>query len=339
MSKAELLLEAEYLRKLFTRRVLPHYPDFSAIKEIRIRPYKKLIWSETYHLVIKYSVIFLDHDGREVSLPIVATAHSNEDRENVFLTLSYLWDHHLSDEQIRLPRPLFYDPELRATFYRAVEGQNLLQAIKNQDWVAVEAGTRKAAVLFAKIHSLPLEGDYGFNRANGRIATVIPGAEFVITELGYRFSGRYQSQVKAAYERLIAREDDFFNRTSQRWLIHGDAHPENIILPANDKIGIIDFTDFCRADFARDLGAFGQQLEYKIATKGADSARASELKELFWEEYFKAAGLKLDQDLRQRIDLYYNFTILRTAIYWLLKYDCDPVRGQNLLDSLSSDFK
>lgn len=334
MNKANLLFDEKYLYDLFTQEVLPLYPDFVEIKKIEVRPYKKLIWETTYHVVIKYVTHFIDAQGRESRVPIVATAHSSEERENVFLTLSYLWQHHLADREIGLPRPLFYSPELRATFYRAIEGQNLLYFIKKQSWEEIEDGVIKSAKLFAKLHSLPLMGDYEFNRENARVATVLPGIDFTLRELKTRFDGHYYNFIKEAYDYIITKENNFLDNTSERWLVHGDAHPENLIKLPSGKIGLIDFTDFCRADFARDLGAFSQQLEYKIITKAKYVEEAEKMKDLFISEYFKASHLKLTPAVAERIALYYNFASLRTAVYWLLKHDCDPGRADFLIENI-----
>ncbi|MFA5162942.1 MAG: aminoglycoside phosphotransferase family protein [Patescibacteria group bacterium] len=334
MNKGNLLFDEKYLNDLFIKEILPLYPDFVSIEKIEVKPYKKLMWETTYHLVVKYLTHFINHEGEVVKVPIVATAHSSEERENVFLTLSYLWEHHLADREISLPRPLFYHSDLRATFYRAIEGRNLLYFIKDQAWPEIEDGVIKAARLFAKLHSLPLEGGYQFNLDNARVATVLPGVEFTLNELKSRFSGRYFDFIKSAYEVIIAKENNFLDNTSQRWLVHGDAHPENLIKLPSGKIGLIDFTDFCRADFARDLGAFSQQLEYKIITKAKYVAEAGKMKDLFISEYFKNSQLKLTPEIAERIALYYNFASLRTTVYWLLKHDCDPSRAEFLIDNI-----
>ncbi|MCX6798241.1 MAG: phosphotransferase, partial [Candidatus Falkowbacteria bacterium] len=278
-------------------------------------------------------------DGREIKIPIVCSAHSSEPRENVFLTLSYLWQHHLSDQEIDIPRPLFYSPDLRATFYRAILGDDLLHFIKNKDWAEIEDGIIKSAKLFARIHAIPLEGDYQFNSDNSRMATVIPGIELILTELAARFEGRYLSDIKKIYEIIIAQENLFLDNNSERWLVHGDAHPENVIKTYAGKIGIIDFTDFCRADFTRDLGAFSQQIEYKMETKVGDLNYARRMKDLFLSEYFEFANLKLTPAISTRIELYYNFAATRTAVYWLLKHDCDPKRADYLIGKVKADLK
>lgn len=339
MNQANFLFDENYIKALFLRKVLVQYPHFTGISRIKIKPYKKLMWETTYHVVIKYTTYFLSATGQEVRIPIVATAHSSEERENVFLTLNYLWRHHTSDQTIEIPRPLFYDPELRASFYRSIEGNNLLYFIKNKDWIEIEDGVIKSAKLFAKIHATPLAGDYEFNQANSRVATVMPGTEFIFSELASRFGGHYLTDIKKFYEYIIKKENNFLDNTQERWLVHGDAHPENVIKTVDGKIGLIDFTDFCRADFARDLGAFCQQLEYKMETKVGDLDYAKRMADLFLSEYLKAAKLKLTPALKERINLYYNFAALRTAVYWLLKHDCDPPRAEALLKKIKTGLK
>lgn len=338
MNPASLLLDENYIRELFRQEVLPQYPGFQSIGKIRIRPYKKMMWSTTYHMVIKYVTHFIAEDGASVRLPIVATAHSSEAREKVFSTLSYLWNHNLSDNEINIPRPLFYQAELRATFYRAIEGENLLYFIKSKDWPELEDGMLKTARLFAKIHSLPIEGDYKFNEENSRVATVLPGDKFVLAELARRFEGRYLQPVSEIYKYIIDCENVFLDNTAKRWLVHGDAHPENVIKLTLDRIGIIDFTDFCLADFTRDLGAFIQQMEYRMRERVDDPSLIDKMKHLFLDEYFRVSSEPRDAAIEERINIYYNFASLRTAIYWLLKHDCDPARADSLLDKIQNNL-
>jgi len=64
------------------------------------------------------------------------------------------------------------------------------------------------------------------------------------------------------------------------------ALPENIIKMSKKKIAVIDFTDICLADFARDIGSFMQQLEFMILRKVEKEGYAVKIKEMFKKEYF-----------------------------------------------------
>ncbi len=338
MNRIEKLFDEQYVLSLFKRKVLPHYSAFKTIARVEIEPYKKLVWETTYHVVIGYRTYFVKPDGSEVKIPIVCSAHSEEPRENVYLALKYLWAQNFETETIDLPDPLFYSEYFNGTFYRGLKGENLLYYIKNKEFETVEKIVVAAAELYARLHNLPATTEANFNPINSRIKTVVPGTPLIFKEMKERYAGKYDADLEKIYQYFIKTEEKFFASTSRLYLIHGDAHPENIIKTSEGRVGLIDFTDLCLSDFARDLGAFLQQLEYKAMTKVGDSAYARKLKALFLDSYLGAAGLELTPELRSRIDLYYNWTAIRTAIYWFMRHDARPERGVALLETVKKNL-
>ncbi len=337
MNKILPLFDAAFVLDFFQRELPPLYPAFSAVKSVVIKPYKKQVWETTYHVVIGFDVIFAAPGGREETIPVVCSAHSEEPRENIFLALKYLWARDFPTAGIDLPRPLFYSPEFRGTFYQGLVGENLLHYIKIKDEATVAEIIGAAAGLFARLHRLPVPAA-DFNPQNARLKTVIPGVEFIFKEMAARYHNRYDEDFKKIYRRFIDAEEKFLAASPSLCLIHGDAHPGNIIKTGPDKIGLIDFTDLCRGDFARDLGAFCQQLDYKLGGSGEKSETAARLKELFLASYLRSAGLEMDADLKRRVDLYYQWTAMRTVVFWFLRDQSDPKRGEELLRKVKEDL-
>jgi thiamine kinase-like enzyme len=339
MNKILELFDEKTVRTLLEQEVLPLYPDFTEILSLEIKPYKEFIWITTYHVVISYHLTLLNTAGEKNKLEIVCSAHSDEPREVVFKVLKYLEKTDLSDDGIALPRPLFFSSEYNGTFYRGVEGKHLLQIIKEGKKIKTKKIVMLAARLFARLHNLKLPKDLNiFSDANYSLRTVVPGRDTIVRKIGNRFGDTYVHDISKLYDYFIAEEKKFFNSTSKRWLIHGDAHPENIISAGKDKIGLIDFTDFCPADFARDLGTFMQQLEYQIMCYFNDQVLASAMKQLFLRSYLEHSGLDLNKSLQARIDLYYNWTAIRTAVFWLLKYDCEPDKAATNIDRVKNNL-
>lgn len=338
MNKILELFDEEFVLAYLRRELMPLYPAFTKIERIEIKPYKKMVWETTYHVVIGFDVYFVDEVGEEIKIPIVCSAHSDEPRENVFAALNYLWEKNFSSHGVDLPRPLFYSEEFNGTFYRAIKGENLLYYIKHKDYQAVEAIVIKAAELFAKLHGLSVGPEANFNPINSRIRTVVPGVKMILEEMGVRYGDKYLPDLKKVYDYFISQEEKYFSSGATLKLIHGDAHPENIIKTADDRIGIIDFTDLCLSDFARDLGAFLQQLEYKITIKNGDLEFAKKMKELFLSSYLTATGLEISSELQERIDLYYNWTAIRTSIYWFLKFGHNEKRAEELLNIVKNNL-
>lgn len=335
MNKIEKLLDEKYVKDFFKGKVLPLYPDFSDIKKIRIKLHKELIWEYTYHVVIEFSTIFLTNEGKQKTLPIFCSAHSEEPRKNVYDILKFLWQHDFSKGYLSIPHPLFYSDYFRGTFYRGVKGDNLYQYIRDRNFGEIELIVFMAAAWFAKLHRLKnVENIPGLNKDNERIETIVPGVNHILYRIDEMYP-HYSEIYKKIYTALIDNEDKFLSSTTQRWLVHGDAHPENIIKMGRKKIAIIDFTDFCLSDFARDIGSFLQQLEFMCNRKIGDPVYAEKVKKLFLENYLKNAKINLDESLRERIDNYYSWTAMRTATFFLIKSEPEPDRAKPLIETVA----
>jgi hypothetical protein len=102
---------------------------------------------------------------------------------------------------------------------------------------------------------------------------------------------------------------------------------------------LIDFTDFCLGDFARDIGTFIQQLEYKIIVRNNNPDYAKKMSDLFLTSYLSVANKKHSSYLTDRIRLYYDWTVVRTAVYLFLKHNSDPYHAEILLEKVKNDLQ
>ncbi len=330
MNKILQLFDEQYVKELFTENVLPLYPDFSDIKKIKIIPHKKHVWEHTYHVVVEFKTTFLTKDKKRKTLPIFCTAHSEEPRKNAYAALKFLWEHGFSKGFLSMPHALFYSEHFQGAFYRGVEGHNLYEFIRQGDLKEIENIIPRAAAWFAKLHNLDTARASNFNSENSRIETVYPGVAHILSRIKQDYPD-YHEVYKEIYGILIEREKTFFSSTEKRWLVHGDAHPENIIKMSQVKTAVIDFTDLCLSDFARDLGSFTQQLEFMIKRKLGDALYAEKMKELFLEKYFLLSKKKLNDDVHRRIKSYYSWTAMRTATFFLIKDKPEPQRSFPLI--------
>jgi len=340
MNKINNLLDEKFVLALFKKEILPAYPEFSDIKEIKTHLIKDNIWTSTYHVVIEYQTAFINSEKLTETLPIYCTAHSEEPRLNSFEALTFLWQNGFSRGSLAIPRPLFYSPDFNAFFYQGLSGQNLYYYIRQKDVATIESVVVKTAAWFAKLHHLSAIAvkAKNFNPLNSLIETIIPGMPQALVKI-QAHAPRYVEICCQAYKIINQEEKDFFSSAEKRWLIHGDAHPENVIIIDKNKIGVIDFTDICLADYARDLGTFLQQLEFMMLRKIEDQKQVEKIKQLFLNSYFKNARITLDDNLQKRINNYYNWTALRTAIFFLLKDKAEPERAHGLLIKLAQDLK
>lgn len=338
MNKVLKLFDEQYVINLLKDEVLSLYPDFVDIKKVGINAHKQHIWEETYHVVIEFAATFITREGKAKVLPIYCSAHSDEPRKNVYDGLKFLWEHGFSKGYLSIPHPLFYSDYFQGTFYRGVKGRDLYQYIRKKDLAEVESIVPKAAAWFAKLHSVSTKNARNFNKENSRIATVFPGIDHIL----YRIEEYYPDYLdifKEIYKKVNEQEKSFLASIDKRWLVHGDAHPENIIRMSPRKIAIIDFTDLCLSDFARDVGTFLQQLEYMYNRKVNDKIYTAKIKKIFLDNYFLNAKITLDKSLQERIDNYYNWTAIRTATFFLLKDESEPERAEPLIKQVCQNLK
>jgi thiamine kinase-like enzyme len=334
MNKITQLLDEKFVKELFNKEVLPLYPDFLSIKKIDIIRHKNQVWDHTYHVVYEFRTFFKTKDDKLKELPIFCSAHSDEPRKNAYDGLKFLWDNGFSKGFLTIPHALFYSDYFQGLFYRGAKGRNLYKFIREKKFSEIETIIPKAAACFAKLHNTSIKNARNFNEENSRIKTVVPGAEHTMQRIKEDYPEYYETY-KKLYKIFIGAEEKFLLGTDKRWLTHGDAHPENIIKVGKKKIALIDFTDLCLSDFARDLGSFSQQVEYMCARKIADRGYAEKIKKLFLDNYFKTAKIQLDDNLQKRIDNYYNWTTIRTATFFLLKAKPEPDRARPLIKQVA----
>jgi len=338
MSKIQQLFDEKFVLELLEQKVLPLYPKYGGIKKMEIKEYKNMVWEERYHVVLEFRTDFIKKEGGHENVSIFCSAHSSEPRENVYVALRYLWDKGFHGEGIDIPKPLFFSEEFKGIFYEGVQGENLYQYIKCKDFAVIEKMIVQSAKMFARLHSLPADEKANINPINSRIETSVPGVEAIYQKMfeHYGQDNPYSADLKKMYDYFISQEEKFLTEKKNLRIIHGDAHSENVIRTGEDTIGLIDFTDLCLGDFARDLGTFLQQFEYKMVLKVVDYKKTQEMKNLFMETYLEARGIELDSNLRERIDLYYDWTAIRSAIFLFLKYDNDPSAGEALFQAVKT---
>jgi len=340
MNKILNLFDEKFVLSYFKKHILPLYPYFVDIKKVKIRPYKKMVWEEDYHVVIEFETYFLNQDGGKNKIRIICSAHDKEPREKAFNILKYFWDSSVNSKPIEFPHPLFYSEEFRGVFYRALRGRNLLYLLKEDKIEALKKKIKMAAIFFARLHELKVDVNSEFSPEIEKIENVVPGKEAILREMSLRYNGLHDIDLKKDYDWFIESENKFLKNKKNISVIHGDAHLENLIDVGPGRLGVIDFSDFCYSDFARDLGTFMQQVEYKVLSRSdfQDIVLAKELNDLFLSKYLELRNIELDDDLKERIRLYYYWTGIRSVVYLFLKFDKEPNRALRLFEKLKKEM-
>ncbi|MBD3248336.1 phosphotransferase [Candidatus Falkowbacteria bacterium] len=327
------LFDIDFVKQLFKEKILPKYPDFTAIKKIDIKPRKDHIWDQTYHVVIEYKTQFIDKEGKVKKLPIFCSAHSCEPRKNLYRALRFLWDNGFGRSHLTVPHPLYYSQKFKATFYRGAKGRNFYYYIRENRYNDIEKTIPQIAAWFAKLHKTPNRGIGNFNKRNSRIRTAIPGRDHILRDIEIKHP-HYYAIYKNLYNKFIRQEEEFLKSTDKRWLVHGDAHPENVIKVGEKKLSVIDFNDLCLSDCARDVGCFLQQFGYMSDRKIEDKVFVERMKQLFLDSYLRYMGFEYTDSFQARVQNYSDWTALRTATFFLLKNDPNPDRAAYLIDQL-----
>lgn len=329
------LIEPNYLLHFLEKNILPQYPQYKKIKKIKIVYFKKNIWETTYHVVIEIKTTFINKSRQEKTLPIFFSAHSSEPRDLAFNSLKTLWESNFKNKKFCLPRPLFYSKEFNAFFYEGLIGYSLLDYLIKRDDYKTTLFIKQSAQLIAHLHKTKINNLSDFkniNPQNNLIKNVVPGVKNILEKIKDKYKNKYFNDIENIYKKLIFTENEFLKSTSKRWLIHGDLHPQNLIIVNQEKMGIIDFTDIGLTDFARDLGTFMQQINYKCVNKLRNKGLSEKLNQIFLDEYLKLSNIKLNNNLKNRIKNYYAWTMMRTAIFHFLRHDTNEDRGKELLE-------
>lgn len=332
------LYDEQFILPYLKKRILPIYPDFKSIKKINIHGIKNYIWENTYHVVVSYETWFVDYKDNIKKLPLYCSAHSDEQRKNVYDALKFLWSKNFSRGNLTIPHPLFYSQRFKGIFYRGIKGNNLYYYIKTNNIEEINKITTMAAKWLAKLHKIDIKGARNFNKKNSLIETTVPGSKHWLESIKYKQPQFYEI-MRDIFTILNTEEKSFLNKHIKRWLIHGDAHPENIIKISEKKIGVIDFTDMCLADFARDLGSFLQQIEYMMNRHAFDAKDIAKSKKIFLDTYMQTRSLTMNEGLEHRIQTYYNWTAMRTALFFLIKEHAEPERAQFLIDQMKKNLQ
>lgn len=325
------LLNESKIRPLLEAEVLPLYPEYDRVAEIKIVPHKKNIWITTYHVVVEYCCVFESSSGQSLALSIFCSAHSCEPRDKAYQAAQFLWNSSLRSLGLALPRPLFYSSKYRAFFYRGVAGHTLYYYMKRNKLAEATEIVDSFAYWLASLHHLPLGGYTVLANDNARVATATPGRDEILAKSRLS-SPELALRMERLFQIIEEREEAYFQTADSLCFVHGDAHPENVVRVKAGQSAMIDFADFHIGDRARDLGSFRQQLTYMAHRKMPDYKSAPGLQEKFFSSYNKYYQGESEPGLDRRIDTYHAWTAMRTATYFLISHHLHPERAEPLID-------
>lgn len=315
MKNINLLFSQDFILDYFNKNILPAYPNFTFIQNIQIINHKKFIWKKSHHIVTQYKTTFSTKKNTTKTISIFATSHSKESRKIVHQSLEFLWKNNFNDPKTTIPKTLYYSESFNTCFYEGINGPTLYQLIRDHNIPAIKKLLPTTALWFSKLHALK-HRTKKHQLKKSTIPNVIPGIDHILNTIKNSHPNLL-ADYKLLFNHFTKTESNHLKQLNSLNVVHGDAHPENIIKINEDSMGVIDFTDLCLTDFARDLGTFTQQLEYMTNRKINNKAFSLEFSKIFLDHYMLYAKINLDSNLASRIENYYNWTTIRTATFFL----------------------
>lgn len=335
MFKIGDILDIKKVETLINERLLAVNSALSQVIVHEARAVKKNFHNDYYNLVAAYQVSALEA-GIKKDLVIYCSAHSNESRRQTMANLQLLWQKKIPNNQFQANYPLFYEPGCNALFYIGLPGRNLYQYLHEGDQSAIDDNLQATAKWLARLHQTTLGMTDWPNGRQQRIVDVTPGQERAMERIK-QVCPEYYERFARLYNRLEQRELSHWPEASQLAMIHGDLHPENIIVNQQGA-AIIDWADASLGDPARDLGSFIQQLLFMGRRIVGDEAYWRHYQEVFLQAYYQSTGLTPTVDWQRRLDTYYYFTAFRTAIYFVTKSGPEPERADGLLNEVEANL-
>ncbi len=329
MDSLKHLLEKDYIRQIFNQYLPKYYPDFKELLEIELRPYKKHVGRSSAVYVVEYFCTYKKQTDESDYLNIFVSAHTDGSRQAAFLNNQFLYQHGFSNSHYLVPKPLFYLEDFKAFFYEGVRGRILKKLISDEPERDLRPVLTMAASWLTRLHNLAVpEG--GFKARDFAIKEMSPKTEVFLADFA-KYKPAEGQTVSSALQAILALESSFaptFNKT----LVHGDFHPENVIVSGldPDHIKVIDFTDLSWGDPCLDIGVFLQQFDFMLHNL-LSRKKINDYKTFFVEAYFSSSFEDIDQAFINRINLYQAWTALRTGVFL---FYARSAQLDNLLDEI-----
>jgi len=328
MASIQDILNPIKVGQLFNQRKAEINPAITEIVVERVEIIKSNFHHEYYSLVAAYDLT-AKQNGADIKLTIYCSAHSSESRRQTLDNLRLLWDKQIVNKQFLTNRPLFYDADCRGLFYVGLPGRNLYQYFKAGQLDQLNNYLRSTADWLARLHKLTRGFRDWPDSRQQFIGQVVPGRQRALSKVQQNCPQEYSRFVKL-YDVLENRETEHWPSRNNLAIIHGDLHPENIIVN-QQRAAIIDWADASLGDPARDLGSFIQQLAFMGQRHLPDAEYWRQAQEFFLEAYQAAIGEAMAANWLKRLETYYYFTAFRTAIYFVSKSGPEPERADGLL--------
>lgn len=320
-AKMDQLLDENFIKNFFEGNLKIFFPEAKKINKINKVFYKDLREKESYTLVIEFILDLKLKDNKLIKKSVFGIAHSKEYKNKALYYIEVLYKNGFNQGLYKVPRPLIYIPEIRASFYEGVKGQTLLYYLKHKEYFKIESGLKDAARWLSCLHNFEIKKFESLQLSIKKIGDNHPPIAQVLKDIKKDYVKLYQS-FYPLYKQVIEYEKKLINKEFFK-VIYGDYHPENIIIPRYSRQGVtvIDFNDLGLGNWYSDVGAFLEQVEF-MSNKYMPKEKGKLWQNIFLDEYIRINNFNLTSLEWQKINLYSLWTCLRNIIYYY--YKCDP---------------
>ena len=335
MIKIEEFLDISRVGQLLNDRLAEIEPTWSNIVVSQAKIIKQNVHHDYYNLVAAYEASYCQN-GVTQQLTIYCSAHSNESRQQTMDNLKLLWAKNIPSSRFQANWPLFYEPACRAIFYIGLPGQNLFQYFQVGNRAEILDKIELTAIWLARLHVMTQGSTDWPDSRQRRIGQIVPGRDKALEKIA-KICPQYHSRYIRIYDIMESRENEHWPSAENLAIIHGDLHPENVVVNQEGS-AIIDWADASLADPIRDIGSFSQQLIFMGMHQIKDEAYWQEARNIFEQTYCQARNEPQPVDWAERLKTYYYFTAFRTAIYFVTKSGPEPSQADGLLNEIEASL-
>ena len=326
----KLINDHNYMMDFFNARLKDI--DRQATKVIRLESYKvKAHFDDKFfHYVIFNKLTLKTSQNLRKRYSVVCISFSGHGRQKMYQALELVYKHGFDQGDVITPQPLWYVDKLMAVFYIAVPGDNLLEHIKNG---YLDLSTiKKIATGLSQLHDIKKPAALELKKHD--FSPVFLDPTNVINR-SYNTDTKLAKDVLAQFDRLKAARKKLIK--GDYIFSHGDFHPENVIINRyfNNQLVIIDFSEVCQAPIYYDIASFLQQIKF-MTFSYLSPEEHDQIEYMFLSTYFKQT--KIDQYIKDRINLYKAWTALKSAVYFLIFEDKINRRFAEYLLTQSEDL-
>lgn len=334
------LTDPEAARQMLEAGIRHDSPTYADLRIAECRP-EVLSYKPGSRCTLRYRLRYpAELAARGWPASVIAKTYRKDSKgRNAYEGMAALWATPLASGAIvRMAEPLAYIPAQKVMVQGPIGGdrslEDLLKAALAADTPAANAELdtymRKAAAGLAALHQ----------------SGVRHGAEVALAECYaelHELSGRLAAaapETKGAVTVLLARLEVLAAASppDARVPTHGTFNPEQVLIDG-ERIGFIDFDDFCMAEPALDVGLFraaikdiglnvlDAQQAADLAVRRARLARLAAIGEVFLAEYERHAPIS-----RTRVALWEAWSYLRDTLhFWIKAKPAEPDNGLLML--------